>query len=95
MAKLLSFTAAALLLFGGSAFAESASFETKGFPISLHQAQVTGLGDIQETSPGATLVVDSMPASPHQVAVLSPHRPSAELQVAAKRLPDGKARDEH
>jgi hypothetical protein len=95
MAKLLSFTASALLFCGGSAFAESANFETNGFPISLHQAQVTGLPDIHETSPGATLIVNGMPASPHQLAVLAPRRPDTELQVAAKRLPDGKTGDEH
>jgi hypothetical protein len=76
MAKLISFSAATFLLFGsaGAAFAESASFETNGFPISLHQAQVTGLSDIRETAPGATLAVDGMPASPHQLAVLSPRK---------------------
>jgi hypothetical protein len=96
MAKLLSFATAAVLLFGGTgaAVAESANFETEGFPISLHQAQVTGLPDIQETAPRGALVVDGMPASPHQLAVLSPRQPSAELQVAAKRVP-GTNTDEH
>jgi hypothetical protein len=76
MAKLFSFSAAAFLLFGSAsaAFAESANFETNGFPISLHQAQVTGLGDIRESAPSATLTVNGMPASQHQLAVLSPRK---------------------
>ena len=76
MAKLISLTAAAFLLVSGSGavFAQSANFETKGFPISLHQAQVTGAGDIQETAPGATFAVNGMPASPHQLAVLTPRK---------------------
>ena len=76
MAKLFSLTTAAFLLLGAGsvAFAQSASFETKGFPISLHQAQVTGAGDIQEATPGATLTVNGMPASPHHLAVLAPRR---------------------
>jgi hypothetical protein len=85
MTKLISFAAAAALLIGGvsAASAESANFETKGLPISLHQAQVTGLADIEETAPSATLVAAGMPASPHQLAVLSPR--NAPVQVAARR----------
>jgi len=89
MPKLLSFATASFLIFGGSAaFAESANFETNGFPISLHQAQVTGARDIQETAPATTSVVNGMPASPHQLAVLAPRRADGEVQVAAKRLPE-------
>jgi hypothetical protein len=99
MAKLTSVSAAAFLLFGsaGTVLAESANFEMNGFPISLHQAQVTGAGNIRESTPAATLMVDGMPASTHQVAVLAPRRPSAEVQVAAKRLPgrDTDASREH
>lgn len=99
-AKLLSFTAATLLLFGGSSavFAESANFETNGFPISLHQAQITGLPNIQETAPSATLTVDGMPASPHQLAVLSPRRTDdgtrqvARIDNAAPASAEGAAR---
>ena len=74
MAKLVSSATAAFLLFGGScaAYAESADFEVQGFPISLHQAQVTGLPDVREAAPSATLVVLGMRASPHQLAVLLP-----------------------
>jgi hypothetical protein len=97
MARFLPIATATIILFSGSggAFAESANFETKGFPISLHQAQGNGLSDIQEASPGETLVVDGMPASPHQLAVLSPRRPSGELQVAVKRVPIRNTNDGH
>jgi hypothetical protein len=92
MTKLISFAAATALLFGGSglAAAESANFETKGFPISLHQAQVTGLPDIEEAAPRAMLAAGGMPASPHQLSVLSPR--NTAVQVAAKR-PAVKAAD--
>jgi hypothetical protein len=85
MTKLISFAATAAVIFGGisAASAESANFETKGLPISLHQAQLTGLADIEEAAPSATLVAAGMPASPHQLAVLSPRH--APVQVAAKR----------
>jgi hypothetical protein len=76
MPKLHSISAAAFLLFSGAdaVLAESANFETNGFPISLHQAHVTGLVDIRETTPGAMLAVGGIPASPHQLAVLSPRK---------------------
>jgi hypothetical protein len=87
MAKLFSFSAATFLLLGstGATFAESANFETNGFPVSLHQAQVTGFADIEEAAPAATLVAAGMPVSPHQLAVLSPRRADSPVQVAAKR----------
>jgi|SRR5689334_1547928 len=86
MAKLSSFSAATFLLFGstGAAFAESAGFEAQGFPISLHQAQVTGLTDIRETAPRPTLVVVGMPASPHQLAVLLPRSMHDETHQVAR-----------
>ena len=61
-------------LFGAAATAraQSASFEAKNFPITLHQAQVTGLADIREHAPAPALTSGGMPASPNQVAVLTP-----------------------
>jgi hypothetical protein len=87
MTKLISFAALAALMFGtaASALAQSADFQAKGLPISLHQAQLTGFADIEEAAPGATLVAAGMPASPHQVTVLSPRRADSSVQVAAKR----------
>jgi hypothetical protein len=64
---------AALMLAGvGAAAAELPTFERMGFPITLHQVQVVGATLVQERSPTPTLTLDSMPASPHQVAVLTP-----------------------
>lgn len=86
MTKLILSAAAAGFVFSGTAaaLAQSANFEAKGFPISLHQAQTTGLPDIQETAPAPTLVAGGMPASPHQIAVLSAGRGDT-MQVVVKR----------
>jgi hypothetical protein len=92
MTKLMLSAAVAGFVFSGSAaaLAQSANFEAKGFPISLHQAQTTGLPDIQETAPAPTLTAGGMPASPHQLAVLSPGR-GDPMQVVLKRDADGRA----
>jgi hypothetical protein len=74
--------AAALLLGGtGAAQAQTAIFETQGLPIAPHQAQLTGLADLQEQAPASLLMFGAMPASPHQLAVLTP-RQMARRQVA-------------
>ena len=75
-----------VFLTGGAdmASAQTPVFETNGFPIALHQAQVTGLASIQERSPTATLTIDGMPASPLQVAVLKPRPRMTHQQVAQK-----------
>jgi hypothetical protein len=82
MTKLISGAAAAAVIFSGtvSAFAQSANFEAKSMPITLHQAQVTGLADIREEAAKPRLVFGGMPASPHQVAALSP-RGGSEVKV--------------
>ena len=90
MSKVISVAAGAALLFGsGAVLAESAQFETNGFPISLHQAQVTGFADIKESGPQTPLRAGGMPLSPHQLAVLSPR--DTAIQVAAKRFTAGTA----
>lgn len=90
MNKLILSAAAAGFFFSGTAavLAQSANFEAKGFPISLHQAQVTGLADIQEAMPAPTLAAGGMPASPHQLAVLSPER-GDPVQIVVTRDADG------
>lgn len=84
MTKLVPIAAAAAVLLGGAnaAHSQSAVFETDGFPIAWHQAQVTGLGNIQERAPAATLTLGGMPASPHQLAVLIPRARMTHQQVA-------------
>lgn len=75
MKTILISAAAALLLGGtGAARAQPPIFETQGLPIAPHQAQLTGLADLQEQAPASSLVLGAMPASPHQLAVLAPRQ---------------------
>ena len=46
------------------------SFESKGFPITLHQAQILGLADIEERLPDPTFARSRTQCSPHLVAAL-------------------------
>ena len=63
----------AIMLHGaGAAAAELPTFELMGFPITAHQVAVAGAADVQERLPTTTLTLGGMPASPHQVAVLTP-----------------------
>src|SRR5207344_1150329 len=68
---LLSAATAALLLSGATVRAQSLpSFESKGFPITLHQAQILGLADIEERLPDPTFARSRTQCSPHLVAAL-------------------------
>jgi hypothetical protein len=67
---------AAVMLDGaGAAAAELPTFELMGFPITRHQVAVLGAAHVQERSPTPTLTLGDMPASPHQVRVLTPRIP--------------------
>jgi len=72
MRILLSIGAAGFVIASGaSAFAgELPSYEVKSFPISPTQVQLLGAAGVQEQ----TTVAAEMPASPVQMAVLTPHR---------------------
>jgi hypothetical protein len=85
--SLFSISAAAALVLGGASAtaAELPTFELMGFPITPHQVQVVGAGNVQERSPTSTLTLAGMPASPHQLAVLAPRRKMAEPE---ERGPD-------
>jgi hypothetical protein len=87
MTKLISFAVAAAFIVSGTApvLAQSAHFEAMGFPATLHQAQITGLADLQEHAPTPALVAGAMPVSPHQLAVLSPRRQGEPMQVVQRR----------
>jgi len=62
-----------------AAAAELPTFELMGFPITRHQVALLGAAQIRERSPTPTLTLADMPASPHQMAVLTPHpRPTEE-----------------
>ena len=52
--------------------AELPTFEALGFPITLHQTAVLGAAHVKERSPTPTLTLAGMPASPVQIAVLTP-----------------------
>jgi len=73
---LLSAATAALLLSGATVRPQSLPlFESKGFPITLHQAQILGLADIEERLPDPTFarsrtLVAALKARSHFVAKL-------------------------
>ncbi|MDA9406481.1 MULTISPECIES: hypothetical protein [unclassified Bradyrhizobium] len=77
---------AAIMVVGSQAGAvELPSFELKGFPITRHQVAVMGAQDVKEQSATPTLMYGGMPASPHQIAVLTP-RPSVTAKATAVKL---------
>ena len=72
--------AGTLIMSGGAASpAELPSYELMGFPITPLQLQAVGPANIKEQSRSSSLTMAGMPASPHQVAVLTPRaRPTGE-----------------
>ncbi len=73
--------ASLVAFFAGAANAtagELPTFEKSGFPITQVQVSVLGSAGVQEQSPTAGLTLHGMPASPHQIAVLTHHRKTAE-----------------
>jgi hypothetical protein len=86
MKKLLPITAAtALMVCGGAAVAaELPTFEVMGFPITSLQVALMGGSGVEEQSPSPTLTSAGMPASPHQVTVLTPRPKVAEGAVPAE-----------
>ena len=87
MKKLFSATAMVVMLSGASAAAELPAFELMGFPITPHQAAVVGSAYVQEQAPISTLTLGGMPASSHQVNVLTPR--SRATETAAATSPTG------
>ena len=92
MSKLLSIIGAAVLVLGGinAKAEESPAFERFGFPVTRTQVAVLGSAGVREGSPTPTLTLYGMPASPHQVAVLSP-RPCSVKEMAPSSLTTGLA----
>ena len=58
------------------------TFEVTGFPISRHQVAVLGAAQVEESAAAPTLMLAGMPASPSQIAILTPH-PKAQKIVEA------------
>jgi hypothetical protein len=58
------------------------TFEVTGFPISRHQVAVLGAAQVEESPAAPTLMSAGMPASPSQIAILTP-RPKITKIVEA------------
>ena len=69
--------------------AELPTYEANDFPITSHQAAVIGTADVEQQSATATLTLGGMPASSHQVAVLTPRTMKVGQQAAAQPITVG------
>jgi hypothetical protein len=79
MKRLVLFAAVAVVILEGvdvAAAAELPTYESMGFPITALQFSVVGSAHVQEVSPVPTLTLGGMPASPHQIAVLTARKNS-------------------
>jgi hypothetical protein len=77
MKRLVLFAAAAFAIANGidvAAAAERPTYETAGFPISAHQVSLMGAAHVQEAPSIQALTLGGMPASPHQIEVLTAHK---------------------
>jgi hypothetical protein len=76
MKTLFAMAATGTLLLSGIASAEEFPFyELSGFPISLAQISIMGAtANLKEQSANTSLTVGGMPASPHQMVVLTPRQ---------------------
>ena len=73
---------------------EVPQYELTGFPITPLQMSVIRSDSIQEQSGNPALMLDGMPASPHQLAVIS-HRTNRQLAHKLKADPSGHQRAEN
>lgn len=62
----------------GATAGELPNFERSGFPITQVQVSVLGSAGVQEQPSSPSLTLQGMPASPHQVAVLTHHLKASE-----------------
>ena len=85
---------APVMVISSAGAAELPAFEARGFPISRHQVAVLGSANVQEQSAVATLTLNDMPASPHQIAVLTPRQRANDQQMTMSggRVTVGSAR---
>jgi hypothetical protein len=87
MKSLLSVAAIAIIAMAAGASAdELPTYGLTEFPISPHQFSVLGSANVTERSPSASLMMAGMPASPHQVAVLTPRQKSIEEVAEANTV---------
>jgi len=74
MKRLVLFAAVAVVILKGAAVAGAAelpTYESMGLPITAFQISVVGSTHVQEVTPVPALTVGGMPASAHQIAVLT------------------------
>ena len=71
-AFLMAAVATAAIRGAASRAAELPAFQLGGFPVTSHQVAVLGGADVSEQPPVATLTLGGMPASPSQIAILTP-----------------------
>jgi len=74
-------TIATVTIVEAASAAELPSYEVTGFPITFHQLSAVGATNVKEQSPNSSLTMAGMPASPHQVAVLTPRARVIEALV--------------
>ncbi len=74
-------TTAIVLSGAGAVAAELPTFEIMGFPLTQHQASVLNSRLVQERTPAPTLTLGGMPASPVQIAILTPRK---QQEIAAR-----------
>jgi hypothetical protein len=77
MKRLPLLAAVAIVVLKGAdvaAAAELPTYESTGLPITSVQASVLEPAHVQEVSRQPGPMLDGMPASPHQIAVLTPRR---------------------
>jgi hypothetical protein len=67
------------------------SYEVMGFPITPHQISIVGSAHVEEQSPSPSLVMADMPASPHQIGVLTPRSSVTAKAAAVTRTTVGRA----
>lgn len=94
MKRLFLFATVAVLIVegvGAAAATELPTYQAMGLPITAVQASVVGSGHEQETSPFPSLTLGGMPASPHQIEVLTPRR-HVVGELATKAGTEGRAR---
>jgi hypothetical protein len=75
MFKHISITSVVFMLLGGAVASaqELPTYEANGFPITPLQVSILGCSaHVQERAPTPALTMYGMPASPHQIAVLTP-----------------------
>jgi hypothetical protein len=86
MKMLLSIGVIALTLDAAdTAAAELPTYDLTSFPITAHQVAVLGATNVYEQTPSPVLTIAGMPASPHQVAVLTPRPRVAQETVVTSR----------